>query len=149
MVSDFPDFEKEAYFPEAETFARLKKKDFLGRWVIFYFYPRDGTAGCTREALDFSQYLEEIHNLGGEVVGISTQSVESHRRFAKKYGLRHILMSDDGTLGKALGILKETGTLKRTTFLLSPEGKIEKVWKDVRVQGHAKEVVETLKSKLR
>lgn len=149
MVSDFPDFEKEAYFPRTGTFACLKKQDLLGRWVILYFYPRDGTAGCTREALDFSQYLEEIHSLGGEVVGVSTQSVESHQRFAEKYGLRHILMSDDGTLGKALGILKETGTLKRTTFLLSPEGKMEKVWKDVRVQGHAKEVVEVLKSKVR
>jgi len=145
MSLDFPDFEGEAYFPDLKNIAPLRKNDLLGKWVVLYFYPRDGTPGCTQEALDFSAVLEEIHRLGGEVVGVSTQSAESHRRFAEKYGLRHILLSDDGNLSRALGILKMTGTAERSTFLLSPEGKIEKVWKKVKTRGHAREVVEVLR----
>ena len=145
MSLDFPDFQGEAYFPDQKNIAPLRKSDLLGKWVVLYFYPRDGTPGCTQEALDFSAVLEEIHRLGGEVVGVSTQSAESHRGFAEKYGLRHILLSDDGSLSRALGILKMTGTAERSTFLLSPEGTIEKVWKKVKARGHAKEVMEVLK----
>lgn len=145
MSLDFPDFEGQAYFPERGTIAPLTKRDLLGKWVIFYFYPRDGTPGCTKEALAFTDILEEVHRLGGEVVGVSTQSPESHEKFAQKYGLKHILLSDDGRLSEALGILQITGTAKRSTFLVSPEGKIEKDWKNVKVRGHAQDVVETLK----
>ncbi|MEN3185356.1 MAG: peroxiredoxin [Atribacterota bacterium] len=146
MLLDFPDFEHDAYLPEQNAVVRLRKQDLLGKWVIMYFYPRDGTPGCTKEALEFSQRLQEIHALGGEVVGVSTQSAESHRRFAEKYGLKHILMSDDGTLSNALGILQKIGTAARSTFLISPEGKIEKVWKKVKVRGHVEEVIENLKA---
>lgn len=146
MSLDFPDFEHDAYFPDKRVVTRLRKSDLLGTWVIFYFYPRDGTPGCTREALEFSESLPEIHRLGGEVVGVSTQSPESHRKFAEKHGLKHILMSDDGTLSRTLGILKESGTASRSTFLISPEGKIEAVWKNVRVPGHVREVIERLKA---
>ncbi|MGB9553111.1 MAG: peroxiredoxin [Candidatus Caldatribacteriaceae bacterium] len=148
MRFDFPDFEGEAYFPGEKLVARLRKSDLLGKWAIFYFYPRDGTPGCTREALDFSERLEEVHRLGGEVVGVSTQSPESHRKFAEKYGLRHILLSDDGTLGRLLGILKESGTTERSTFLVTPEGGVARVWKKVKVPGHAEEVVGELKKLL-
>ncbi|MCX7667748.1 MAG: peroxiredoxin [Atribacterota bacterium] len=146
MSLDFPDFERDAYFPEQRATGRLRKGDLRGKWVILYFYPRDGTPGCTQEALEFSQFLEEIRRLGGEVVGVSTQSPESHRKFAEKHGLKHILMSDDGALAEALGILRENGTAARSTFLLSPEGKIERFWKNVRVRGHVEEVIETLKT---
>ena len=123
-----------------------KLEDFRGRWLVVYFYPRDNTSGCTREARDFTSKLEEFHNLGAEVIGVSTQSTRSHRNFKEKHGLKHILLSDEkGRLAEKLGILKETGTAKRTTYLVDPKGNIVKIWKNVKVKGHADEVLEYLK----
>lgn len=113
---------------------------------MIYFYPRDNTSGCTREAKDFTARLEEFHGLGAEVIGVSTQSTRSHRNFKDKHQLKHILLSDEkGRLAETLGILKETGTAKRTTYLVDPKGNIVKVWRNVKVKGHVDQALKYLK----
>lgn len=140
----FPDFHLKGYVPETQREEDFSLNSFSGKWVIFYFYPRDATPGCTKEAIAFTEKLEEIRSKGVEVVGVSTQSVESHQKFAKKYNLKHILLSDDESLSKNLGILGVTGTAARTTFLVDPQGFIVKDWKKVKVAQHVEEVLEAI-----
>jgi len=71
-------------------------KDFRGKWIVLYFYPRDNTTGCTKEARDFSEYIEEFEKLNAVVIGISPDSIESHKKFKEKHGLKVILLSDEG-----------------------------------------------------
>ncbi|NLJ49201.1 MAG: peroxiredoxin [Candidatus Atribacteria bacterium] len=140
----FPDFQLTGYIPETQREEVFSLNNFQGKWVIFYFYPRDATPGCTKEAIAFTEKLEEIRSKGVEVVGVSTQSVDSHKKFAKKYNLKHILLSDNGSLSKNLGILGVTGTAARTTFLVNPQGFIVKDWKKVKVAQHIEEVLEAI-----
>ncbi|QPM67923.1 Putative peroxiredoxin bcp [Atribacter laminatus] len=140
----FPDFLLKGFVSSSQTEETFSLSSFQGKWVIFYFYPRDATPGCTKEAIAFTEKLEEIRSKGVEVVGVSTQSVESHQKFAKKYNLKHILLSDDGSLSKNLGILGVTGTAARTTFLVDPQGFIVKDWKKVKVAQHVEEVLEAI-----
>ncbi len=145
MGEPFPEFDLEAYLPERGEVVRFTKGDLLGRWTIVYFYPRDGTPGCTKEAQDFTSRWEEIRAWGVMVVGVSRQSPESHRKFAQKYGLKHPLLTDDGSLGQSLGIMKQTGSVERSTFLLAPDGTIQKTWRRVKVPGHGDEVMRALR----
>lgn len=140
----FPDFQLKGCIPETKGEEEFSLNHFQGKWVIFYFYPRDATPGCTKEAIAFTEKLEEIRSKGVEVIGVSTQSVESHQKFAKKYNLKHILLSDDGSLSKNLGILGVTGTAARTTFLVDPQGFIVKDWKKVKVAQHVEEVLDAI-----
>ena len=127
-------------------------KDFKGKWIILYFYPKDNTPGCTKEAIDFSEALDRIHELGGEVIGISKDSIKSHKNFIKKHNLKIILLSDPEhkviekygawQLKKRYG--REYYGTERTTFLIDPEGKIAYIWPKVKVKGHVNEVVKTL-----
>ncbi len=134
--------------------------EFRGKWLILYFYPRDNTSGCTKEALDFSDLIEDFKRLNATVVGISPDSPESHGKFIEKYGLKVMLLSDqDKTVMKkygAIGLKKNYGReyegVIRTTFLISPDGKIAEVWKNVKVrkkkksgeEKHAEVVLNTL-----
>ena len=128
-------------------------KDLRGKWVVLYFYPKDNTPGCTREAEDFSERIEEFRKLGAEVLGVSPDSVESHRRFKEKKNLKVTLLSDEEKeILKAYGVWqkkkmfgKEYYGVVRTTYLIDPEGVVRKVWKRVKVKGHADDVLETLK----
>lgn len=128
--------------------------DFKGRWIILYFYPKDNTPGCTREAISFSSLLPEFEKLNSVVIGVSRDSCKSHSMFASKFNLRHILLSDENLLlHKMFSVLKEVEkegkkrvTIIRSTFLISPEGKVVKEWRNVRVDGHAEEVLAFLKS---
>ena len=128
-------------------------KDLRGKWVVLYFYPKDNTPGCTREAEDFSERIEEFRKLGAEVLGVSPDSVESHRRFKEKKNLKITLLSDEEKeVLKAYGVWqkkrmfgKEYYGVVRTTYLIDPEGVVRKVWKRVKVKGHADDVLETLK----
>lgn len=143
--AQFPDFHLPAYFPEEDRTGEVKLSDFRGRWLVVYFYPRDNTPGCTKEALLFTEWLPKIHEQGNEVIGVSTQSVESHRKFAQKYGLKHILATDvSGKLASTLGILGLTGTAARTTYLINPEGFLVNDWKKVKVAGHVEEVLRAI-----
>ncbi len=133
-------------------------KDFRGKWVILYFYPKDNTKGCTMEALDFTRMLDEFRKLGAVVIGVSPDSIESHQKFIKKHGLKVTLLSDpEHKVLEAYGVWqlkkmygREYYGVVRSTFLIDPDGKIAYIWRKVRVKGHAekvKKVLEELKSK--
>ena len=129
-------------------------EEFLGRWVVLYFYPRDNTTGCTKEALDFTQSLEGFRSLGAEVLGISPDSPKSHQKFREKHGLAVRLLSDPehlvleayGAWGAKKMYGKEYQGVLRSTAIVDPEGKIARIWKKVRVKGHVEGVKEALKS---
>jgi peroxiredoxin Q/BCP len=127
---------------------RLGLKDFIGKKsVVLYFYPKDDTPGCTKEACSFRDNLQPIRSLGAEIIGVSLDNVDSHKKFAAKYSLSFPLISDkDKRIAKAYGALRETGTsTNRVTFLIDREGKIARVFPKVDVTKHTQEVVAALK----
>jgi peroxiredoxin Q/BCP len=137
---------------DGDAGTRVKLADYAGKWLVVYFYPRDNTPGCTREAQDFTQAVPKLKKLGAEVVGISKDSVQSHCGFKDKIGIRFPLLSDpDLSTHKAYGAWgtktmygkKVEGTI-RSTFLVSPAGKIARSWSGVKVDGHADKVIAAL-----
>jgi peroxiredoxin Q/BCP len=138
-----PDFEG----PTADG-SKLGLKDFVGKKkVVLYFYPKDDTPGCTKEACSFRDNLQPIRNLGAEIVGVSLDSIQSHSKFAAKYGLPFPLISDkDKRVANAYGVLKDTGTsASRVTFIIDKTGKVAKIFPKVDVTKHREEVVSALK----
>jgi peroxiredoxin Q/BCP len=131
-------------------------KDYLGKWLVLYFYPKDNTSGCTREAVDFTAALPVLHDLGVEVLGVSRDSPASHRKFAEKHSLKVMLASDvEHKVTEAYGAWalkklygKEGYGVIRTTFLIDPQGKISQIWKKVSVKGHADAVVKRLQEQM-
>ncbi len=129
-------------------------KDYEGKYLLLYFYPRDNTPGCTTEAINFSAISEELRSMNVEVVGVSKDSVKSHANFTKKKELTITLLSDpDRELIEAFGVWKlkkmygkESMGIVRSTFLIDPEGTIIKAWPKVKVKVHADEVLEFVKS---
>lgn len=127
--------------------------DFKGKWVVLYFYPKDNTPGCTKEAENFSELLPEFEKLGAVVIGVSPDSVESHKKFKEKRDLKVKLLSDESReVLKAYGVWqkkkmygREYMGVVRTTYLIDPEGKVAHVWKRVKVKGHAEAVLNRLK----
>ena len=139
-----PDFEG----PTSDG-SRLGLKDFVGKkMVVLYFYPKDDTPGCTKEACSFRDNLKSVREIGAEVIGVSLDSVESHRKFADKYNLPFPLISDkDKRIATAYGVLKDTGaSASRVTFIIDKSGKVAKVFPKVDVAKHTEEVVEALKA---
>ncbi len=137
-----------------EDGSRKKLHDVIGgRWTVLYVYPKDNTPGCTLEAKEFSILLSEFEKIGFQVVGVSMDSAESHRRFKARYGLSVRLISDpEGSLIRALGAWgkkRSFGKVRegvlRSTFIFSPDGSL--VWKkiNVRAKGHAYKVLEIAK----
>ena len=132
-------------------------KDFRGKWIVLYFYPKDNTTGCTKEAKDFSQYIEEFEKLNAVVIGISPDSIESHKKFKEKHGLKVILLSDESkeTLQKygVWRLKKMYGRryygVVRSTFLIDPDGNIVYEWRRVKVKGHVEDVLEKLKEAIK
>jgi peroxiredoxin Q/BCP len=127
---------------------RLGLKNFIGKKnVVLYFYPKDDTPSCTKEACSFRDNLRPIRSLGAEIVGVSLDSVESHKKFATKYGLVFPLISDKGKrIATANGVLKDTKTsTNRVTFLIDAKGKVAKIFPKVDVTKRAEEVVAALK----
>ena len=129
-------------------------KNSIGKYVVLYFYPKDDTPGCTIETNDFNRLLPKFKKLNCEIYGISKDDIKSHYKFKDKYKIRFDLLSD-----VELGILKkykvwakkkfmgrEFMGIVRTTFLIDPKGKIVKIWDNVKVKDHAKEVLDTLKN---
>lgn len=125
--------------------------DFAGRWVVLYFYPKDNTGGCTREAVEFSALMARFKKRKAVVIGISPDSEASHARFIEKHSLTMELLSDpDKQVCNLYGVWqkkkmagKEYMGVVRTTFLIDPKGKIARVWEKVRVDGHADEVLQS------
>ena len=123
--------------------------DFKGQKLVVYFYPKDDTSGCTREAQDFSALAEEFEKAGTFVVGVSKDSPKSHAKFTDKYDLKVRLLSDpDGAACEAFGTWVEKSMygrkymgIERATFLINREGVVERAWRKVKVPGHAEDVL--------
>jgi peroxiredoxin Q/BCP len=127
---------------------QVKLKDLLGKWLILYAYPKDNTSGCTQEALDFSASLEWFHAHGAEVVGVSPDSVKSHKNFVTKHALRITLLSDaEKRLLQALNAWgpkvmcgRQCMGVIRSTFIFDANGVLRREWRNVKVKGHVEEV---------
>jgi len=125
----------------------------LKQYLVIYFYPRDNTPGCTNEAKDFSKLYKEFKRLNCEIFGISKDSIESHKKFISKFKIPFQLLSDEkiialkkyGAWGEKSMYGKKFMGIKRTTVLINPKGKIIKIWNNVKVKDHAKEVLSCLK----
>ena len=138
-----PDFEG-----QTSKDTRVHLGDYLGkRNVVLYFYPKDDTKGCTIEACSFRDKLQSIAALWTEVVGVSVDTVESHRNFAEKNDLNFPLVSDhDKRISRTYGALSEDSShAKRMTFIIDKEGKIARIFTNVDVTKHTHEVIDTLK----
>jgi peroxiredoxin Q/BCP len=125
-----------------ESGERLPVADLTGSKTVLYFYPKDDTPGCTKEACAFRDRIPDYEEANVRVYGVSLDSPESHRRFRDKHDLNFPLLTDeDGRASEALGVLGERGYAKRVTFLLDPEGKIAKVYPEVSPETHADEIL--------
>lgn len=126
--------------------------DFRGRKVVLYFYPKDFTSGCTKEACSFRDRFDEFKDKDAVILGVSNDSVDSHKKFAEKHDLPFQLLSDEdkdvtktyGVYGTKKSFGREYEGITRTTFLIDEDGVIEKVFPRVRVDGHDEEVLATL-----
>lgn len=127
-------------------------KDLKGKTVVLYFYPKDNTPGCTQEACDFRDSLAKFKKRDIVVIGVSPDSVASHEKFAGKFELSFPLLSDDGRkLANAYGVYKEKNMygkkvmgVERTTFIIGPDGTIQKIFPKVKVDGHIALILESL-----
>lgn len=130
---------------------RLQRlQQFRGRWTVLYFYPKDSTPLCTREACNFRDHLNELKREGAEVLGVSTDSSASHRNFAVRYALNFPLLSDpDGALSQAYGSLFKLGPLRfarRRTFLIDPQGRIARVYRSIDVAQHSTQILNDIRA---
>jgi peroxiredoxin Q/BCP len=131
---------------------KVSLKDLKGKWVVLYFYPKDDTPGCTREACGFRDEQKALTKAGAVVLGVSKDSVPSHQKFAKKYKLNFPLLSDPdhevaekyGAWGEKTLYGRKFMGMIRSTFLIDPKGKIAKVWPKVKVDGHVEQVQEAI-----
>ncbi len=130
----------------------ISLKDFRGKKVVLYFYPKDDTPGCTKEACSFRDNLARVTTKGAVVVGVSRDDSSSHVKFKDKYHLNFPLLSDvTGKVTEAFGVWKKKNLygrefygIERTTFLIDERGRIAKVWPKVKVEGHTDDVLAAL-----
>ena len=144
--------------PNFELLSTSKKnyslKDSIGKYVVIYFYPKDDTPGCTIETNDFNKLLTKFKKLECEIYGISKDSLKSHDKFRDKYKIKFDLLADEEikvlkkykVWAKKKFMGREFMGILRTTFLIDKKGKIIKIWENVKVKDHAKDVLETLKN---
>ena len=128
--------------------------EYAGKWLVLYFYPKDSTPACTTEGLDFNALLPKFRRAGAEVLGVSKDSLKSHRNFCAKQGFTFDLVSDaDETVCHAFGVIqpkklygREYVGIVRSTCLIDPDGVIRQIWQPVKVPGHAQAVLDALKA---
>ena len=141
-----------AFSLKSTTGKTVKLSDFKGRPVVLYFYPKDDTPGCTKEACAFRDRLSEIEGLGAVVQGVSADSVESHQKFTEKYTLNFPLLADtEHAVAEKYGAWREKNMygrvsmgIQRSTYLIGADGRIAKLWKKVSVDGHDADVIAAL-----
>jgi len=128
-------------------------KSLRGKQVVLYFYPKDDTPGCTKEACSFRDEITQIEKAHAVVLGVSTDGLASHQKFSKKYGLPFALLSDEGlVVAKAYGVYKQKSMygrtywgIERSTFVVDETGKLAAIFRKVKVDGHVEQVMTALK----
>lgn len=138
-----------AFTLTADDGAKVKLADLAGSPVVLYFYPKDDTPGCTKEACAFRDRKKELSKLGAKVLGVSPDTVDSHVKFRDKFELNFPLLADpDHKVAEKYGAWREKNMygkksmgVQRSTFLIGPDGKVAKVWKKVQVDGHDEQVL--------
>ena len=142
-----------SFIGECTSNKTLSDKDFVGKNLIIYFYPKDSTPGCTTEGQDFRDNYKLFKNLNTEIIGVSRDSIKSHETFKEKQSFPFELLSDpDEKMCKALDVIKmksmygkEYLGVDRSTFLISSNGKVVKEWRSVKVKGHVNDVLNEVK----
>lgn len=127
-------------------------KDFKGQWLVLYFYPKDNTSGCTKQAIGFTENMDVFKGKNATILGVSKDSIKSHGNFREKQNLGILLGSDpECDVIKAYGLWVEKSMYGRTymgvdrsTFLIGPDGKIHDMWRKVKVTGHVEKVLQSL-----
>jgi peroxiredoxin Q/BCP len=123
-------------------------KDYSGKWLVLYFYPKDDTPGCTTEALNFAKDYNKFEELGATVVGASLDDVESHKKFADKHKIQFTLLADkDKVMANAYGVVKNIPLMnyaKRQTFIIDPNGVVSKFYENVNADTQSSEVLKDL-----
>lgn len=135
---------------ESDSGEKISLKDFKGKTVVLYFYPKDMTSGCTQQACDFRDQKVKLTRAGTVILGISKDSIQRHQKFKEKENLNFSLLSDeDGKVCQAYGVWKEKSMygrkymgIERTTFVIGVDGKIQKIFPKVKISGHVDEVLE-------
>jgi peroxiredoxin Q/BCP len=124
--------------------------DYRGKYLVLYFYPKNDTPGCTKEACHFRDDMSQLEKLGAKVVGVSVDSIESNGKFAEKYNLPFTLLADtDGKVAASYNALTNLVVIKiakRHTFLIDPAGKIKKIYTNVNVSNHSQQIIDDLKT---
>ena len=136
----------------SDTGQKVKLSDFKGKKVVLFFYPKDDTPGCTKEACAFRDGIDEIRKRGAVVLGVSADSVDSHKKFKSKFDLNFPLLADtDKKIVESYGVWKEKSNygktymgIERTTFIIDPHGKISDIFPKVKVDQHYDEVLDAL-----
>jgi len=148
LKNKVPDFEL-----EGTNNLSFNLSDFLGKYIVIYFYPKDSTPGCTNEGIDFKENISKFKKMNVEIFGVSRDTIKSHENFKAKYNFPFELLSDNEEIACNLfGVIKMKNMygkkirgIERSTFLLSPEGKLMNEWRGVKVNGHIEEILEVLK----
>lgn len=133
---------------------QVSLRELQGKSVVLYFYPKDDTPGCTKEAIGFSEAIDEFDAAGAVVIGVSKDTVAKHDKFRDKHDLKVMLASDEsGEVVEAYGAWVEKNMYGRTymgiercTYLIGPDGVIQQIWRKVRVKGHVEAVLEAVKA---
>lgn len=137
-------------FSLADQSGKIRKlEDYSGKWVVLYFYPKDDTPGCTKEACSFRDDLKQLEKLGAQIIGVSVDDSDSHAKFASKYHLPFPLLADqDAKVAESYGAVNNLLIIKiakRYTFLIDPSGKIAQIYLDVDTSRHSQEIIDDLK----
>ncbi|MEE9330479.1 MAG: thioredoxin-dependent thiol peroxidase [Parvularculaceae bacterium] len=143
-----------AFTLETDTEGTISLKDLKGQKVVLYFYPKDNTPGCTKQAIGFTDELKAFAKAGAKIIGVSKDSLQKHANFRAKQGLKLALGSDpDGIVLEAYGVWVEKKLygrqymgIERSTFLIDEKGKIGDIWRKVRVAGHVDKVLDAVKA---
>ena len=154
MASLKPGDKAPAFSMQTETGEKIALKDFKGKKLVLYFYPKDDTPGCTKEAIAFTDDIAKFSRAGAAVVGVSRDTAAKHQKFKDKHALKVTLGSDeDGKVTNAYGVWvkkknygREYMGIERSTFLIDEKGKIAEIWRKVRVNGHAEDVLAAVKA---